>query len=62
VIICRSFLFFLGLFDFRRNPLTFLEVDYALADCYRALGPDRKLNLFLISDEKTIDRRLSFVF
>lgn len=32
----------LAIFDYRRNPLTLLEVDFALADCYRALGPDRK--------------------
>jgi hypothetical protein len=27
------------LFNYRLNPMTIFEIDYTLADCYRALGP-----------------------
>jgi hypothetical protein len=31
---------FLDMFNFRRNPLTIFEIDYTIADCYRAMGPE----------------------
>jgi hypothetical protein len=40
----KIYLFFLfkGIFNFRRNPMTIFEIDYTLAECYRALGPAGK--------------------
>jgi len=37
-----SFSLFKDLFDFRRNPRTVFEIDFTLAECYRALGPAGK--------------------
>ncbi|CAF1511735.1 unnamed protein product [Adineta steineri] len=37
------------MFNYRRNPNTVFEIDFALADCYRALGPDQKFNLAVLS-------------
>jgi len=37
-----SFFFLLkGLFNYRLNPMSIFELEYTLAECYRALGPTR---------------------
>jgi hypothetical protein len=38
-----------NLFDFRRNPRTIFEIDFTLAECYRALGPAENYNLAVLS-------------
>ncbi|CAM2718156.1 unnamed protein product [Rotaria socialis] len=39
----------LNIFNFRRRPMTIFEVDYTLANCYRALGPSENYNLAVLS-------------
>ncbi|CAF1066270.1 unnamed protein product [Adineta ricciae] len=36
-------------FNYRRNPMTIFEIDFALADCYRSLGPSENFNLAVLS-------------
>ncbi|UJR15782.1 hypothetical protein I4U23_002715 [Adineta vaga] len=44
------------IFNYRRDPMTIFEIDFALADCYRALGPSENFNIgvlsFTIANEK----------
>lgn len=46
----------INIFNFRRNPFSIFEIDYTLADCYRALGPKNGYNLgvltFVINNDK----------
>ncbi|CAF1123846.1 unnamed protein product [Rotaria sordida] len=37
------------IFNFRRNPNTAFDIDYTMAECYRAMGPEEKFNLGVIS-------------
>ncbi|CAF0925746.1 unnamed protein product [Rotaria sordida] len=41
--------FEIAFFNFRRNPNTAFEIDYTMAECYRAMGPEEKFNLGVIS-------------
>jgi len=43
------FTFELTIFNFRRNPMTIFEIEYTLAECYRALGPAENYNLAVLS-------------
>ncbi|CAF0794173.1 unnamed protein product [Rotaria sp. Silwood1] len=38
-----------NVFNFRRRPMTIFEIDFELAECYRALGPAQKFNLAVLS-------------
>jgi len=39
----------MNIFNYRRNPMTILEIDYTLSDCYRALGPAENYNIAVLS-------------
>ncbi|CAF1354200.1 unnamed protein product [Rotaria sordida] len=41
--------FEIAVFNFRRRPMTIFEIDFALADCYRALGPGENFSLAVLS-------------
>jgi hypothetical protein len=44
-------------YNYRRNPLTIFEVDFTMAECYRALGPEEKYNLGVISFTVANDKK-----
>ncbi|UJR30823.1 hypothetical protein I4U23_018340 [Adineta vaga] len=39
----------MNVFNFRRRPFTVFELDFTLAECYRALGPEENYNLGVLS-------------
>ncbi|CAF3555371.1 unnamed protein product [Rotaria sp. Silwood1] len=41
--------FEIAIFNFRRHPNTVFEIDYTMAECYRAIGPEENFNLGVIS-------------
>ncbi|CAF3483434.1 unnamed protein product [Rotaria sp. Silwood1] len=41
--------FEIAIFNYRRDPNTAFEIDYTLAECYRAMGPEENFNLGVIS-------------
>jgi hypothetical protein len=46
----------INLFNYRRHPRTVFEIDFTLANCYRALGPAEKYNLAVLSFKITNDK------
>ncbi|CAF0938858.1 unnamed protein product [Rotaria sp. Silwood1] len=38
-----------NIFNYRRRPMTIFEIDYTLANCYRALGPAANYSLAVLS-------------
>ncbi|CAF2915480.1 unnamed protein product [Rotaria sp. Silwood2] len=38
-----------NIFNYRRRPMTIFEIDFELADCYRALGPAQNFSLAVLS-------------
>ncbi|CAF0775953.1 unnamed protein product [Adineta steineri] len=41
--------FEMNIFNYRRRPMTIFEIDYTLAECYRALGPAENYNLAVLT-------------
>ncbi|CAF1296429.1 unnamed protein product [Rotaria sordida] len=39
----------INIFNYRRRPMTIFEIDYTLANCYRALGPAENYSLAVLS-------------
>ncbi|CAF2468561.1 unnamed protein product [Rotaria sp. Silwood2] len=51
------FSFEFNFFNFRRRPMTIFEIDYTLANCYRALGPAANYNLAVLSFKIANDKK-----
>ncbi|CAF0850504.1 unnamed protein product [Adineta ricciae] len=47
----------MNFFNYRRQPMTIFEIDFTLAECYRALGPAENYNLAVLTFKIINDKK-----